>query len=148
MAITRDGLGTASALMIHSPTTPVIDRSLLDHRWNRIASELGTLVGLQQDAAREQQLQKRLKERKSPSEHFGGGIAKVIRLCGVDSEETLPNIWGVLAKVSPKQHQCIIQQHINDMPDDLADGLAVIVTPTLSKKVTTLEFVMGTKEAL
>ena len=54
----------------------------------------------------------------------------------------------MLAKASPKQHRSLVQQHIDDMSDDLADGLALIVTPTLAKKVTTLEFVMGKKEAL
>ena len=92
VAITREGLGVASSLTRASPTAPVADRALLDHRWNlvtkdmpalnptveslrtnRIASELGTLVGLQQEAATDQRMQRRLKEKKSPSEHFGGG---------------------------------------------------------------------------
>ena len=71
-----------------------------------------------------------------------------MRLCGVDTEEGLPEIWGVLAKASPKQHRSIIQQHIDDMADDLADGLALVITPTLANKITTLELVTGNNEVL
>lgn len=55
---------------------------------------------------------------------------------------------GVLAKALPKQHWYIIQQHIDDIPDDFADGFARIVTPTVAKNTTTLMFVMCNKEAL
>ena len=92
VAITCEGLGATLLLTMASPTAPVADTALLDHRWNlvmkdmpalnrtveslrtnRIASELGTLVGLHQEAATDRQMQRRLKERKSPSEHFGEG---------------------------------------------------------------------------
>lgn len=109
--ITREGRGADSVLALTAPTAPVADMALLDHRWNlvvkdmpalnptikslrtnRIAAKLGTLVGLQQDTTMERQLPKRQKERKAPSEHFGGGMANVMQLCGVDTEEELPPI--------------------------------------------------------
>ena len=36
VAITREGYGLASSLAISSPTAPVADRALLDHRWNLV----------------------------------------------------------------------------------------------------------------
>ena len=60
-------------------------------------------------------------------------------------EDDLPEIWRMLAKISPKQHRALIQQHIDDMSNDLADGLALVVTPMLAKKVSTLESCMGNR---
>lgn len=63
-------------------------------RTNRITSELGTLVGLQQDAATEHHVQGRLKEQRLSIEHFRGGISKMMRSCGVDIEDDLLDICG------------------------------------------------------
>lgn len=64
------------------------------------------------------------------------------------TEADLPEISGVLAKSSAKQHRTIIQQYVDDVSDDIAGGLSLGVTPFLAKKIATLEFTMGNKEAL
>ena len=105
-------------------------------------------MGLQQDVATERRISKEAKKNKLPSEQFGNGIMKVMRLCRVGREADLPEIWGVLAKASTKQHRTIIQQYVDDVSEDLAGGLSLVVTPFLAKKIATLEFTMGNKEVL
>ena len=83
-----------------------------------------------------------------PSEVFGGQMENVMRLCGVASEAHLPGVWLDLARTPIKQHRTIIQKWVDSTSRDIADGIPIIVTPTLVKKITTLEFVMRNKQSL
>ena len=47
-----------------------------------------------------------------------------------------------MAKTLIKQHRTVIQKWVDQVSDEIADGLELIVTPTLVKKVTTLEFII------
>ena len=72
---------------------PELDPGVAAGRKDNIASELGQLVNLQQDAAEERRKAKRKKENVLPSDVFGGQIENVMRLCGVAREADLPDVW-------------------------------------------------------
>jgi len=95
---------------------------MVAHQSNRIATEIGLLVGLQHDAAVER------------SGTLGSGILKVIRLCNVGMEAELPAVWVELAKALRKMHCTIIQHHIDEMADKIWDVISLGVTPALSEK--------------
>lgn len=80
-----------------------------------------------------------------PSEAFGGNIEKVMGLCGVAQEVDLPEVWLELARTPIKQHRPVIQKWSGSTANDIADGMSIIATPTLVKKITTLGFVMRNK---
>ena len=71
-----------------------------------------------------------------------------MRLCRVGREEDLPGVWGELAKTPVKQHRYVIQKWVDATSESLGDNLPIIVTPTLVKKIKTLEFVMRNRESL
>ena len=62
-----------------------------------------------------------------------------MRLCGVARETDLPGVWLELAKTPVKQHRTVIQKWVESTAVDIADGISIIVTPTLVKKITTVE---------
>ena len=173
VAMTRGTLGGSSDLATDSPTAPLMDTVLREHRHNTmladvpslrhnggiqdagIAQELGALVGLQQDAAterralvEERRLQKAALENKPPSDYFGGQIQNILRLTNVANEADLPAIWGELSNAPAKRHRGIIQKHVNEASDNLAGSLPLIVTPSHVKKVAALEFRMTNRESL
>ena len=164
VALTRESRGNPSRLVNVSLTAPLSNRTLMEHQWkmvvqdlpaldpvamrgrtDRIADELGALVGMQKDAADDRRADRRRKENKLPSEVFGGQIGNVMRLCGVAREQDLPDVWMELAKTPAKQHRTVIQKWVENTANDIADGIDLIVTPTLVKKISTLEFVMRNK---
>ena len=63
-------------------------------------------------------------------------------------EEDLPGVWLELARTPTKQHRSVIQKWIDYTSDAIADGLPIVVTPTLVKKFTTLDFMMRNKQSL
>ena len=71
-----------------------------------------------------------------------------MRLCRVGREEDLPGVWGDLAKTPVKQHRSVIHKWVDATADSMDDGLSIIVTPTLVKKITTLEFVLRNRQSL
>ena len=167
VALTRREEGASSILSTNALTPPLSNRMLMERQWawivedlpslgpaavaegkDQIATELGELVHLQQVAAEEKRCAKRAKENKLPSEAFGGQIVNVMRLCQVAEESQLPGVWHDLAKTPVKQHRTVIQKWVDQVSDEIADGLELIVTPTLVKKVTTLEFIMRNKHSL
>ena len=115
-----------SVLLYDTPVAPVADRTLHEHRWamvrediedtrdggdnaTQIAAELGNLVGLhrtseasRQAAAEQVRADKAAKERRLPSQHFGGAITNILRLCGVEAENELPPVWHELAQIPAK----------------------------------------------
>ena len=167
VALTRKSRGAPSRLARPSLSPPLSNRTLMEQQWkwvledlpalspevgvgqkDKIARELGALVDLQQDAADDRRRATRKKENKLPSEVFGGQIANVMRLCRVGKEEDLPGVWLELARTPTKQHRSVIQKWIDYTSDAIADGLPIVVTPTLVKKVTTLDFMMRNKQSL
>jgi len=49
-------------------------------------------------------------------------------LCDIGTVATFPAVWGELTKVPPKIHQAIIQQHVDEMADEIGDGISLVVT--------------------
>ena len=167
VALTRASNGNPSRLVSTPLTAPLSNRTLMEHQWNlvltdipsrdpaldrgkkdRIADELGTLVGMQRDAADDRRQEKVRRENKLPSEVFGGQIVNILRLCNVAREVDLPPVWLELARTPVKQHRGVIQKCIDATATDIADGLPIIVTPTLVKKISTLEFIMRNRQSL
>ena len=111
-------------------------------RVDMVADELGTLVGIQRDATDVRRAEKSQKENRMPSEVFGSQMENIMRMCGVARESELPGVWLELAKAPIKQHRTVIQKWVDSTAGDIADGISIIVTPTLVKKINTLEFVM------
>lgn len=79
---------------------------------------------------------------------FGISIANIMRLCQVATEADLTPAWLELAHTSTKQHRSIIQQFVDTTSDDITDGLIIITTPSLVKKITTFKFVMHNMQSL
>ena len=71
-----------------------------------------------------------------------------MRLCRVGREEDLSGVWGDLAKTPVKQHRSVIHKWVDATADSMDDGLSIIVTPTLVKKIITLEFVLRNRQSL
>ena len=167
VALTREGVGQQSRLAQQSLTAPLSNRVLMEHQWklmiqdlpaldpaamrgrkDRIADELGVLVGMQKDVLDDRKAERAKRENKFPSEVFGSQIENVMRLCRVAREQDLPGVWLELARTPVKQHRTVIQKWVDQTANDIADGISIIVTPTLVKKITTLEFVMRNKQSL
>ena len=47
-------------------------------------------------------------------------------------------MFSILAKTPITQHRSVIQNYVDAMSVSIAEGLPIIVTPTLVKKITTL----------
>ena len=71
-----------------------------------------------------------------------------MRLVDVENEAGLPPVWHELASAPSKQHRSLIQRHVNETAEDIADSIQFVITPALVKKVSTLEFRMTNRESL
>ena len=167
VALTRHSNGNPSHLVTTPFATLLSNHTLMEHQWqlvvmeipardpalsrgikDRIANELGTLVGMQKEVDDDRKADKARRENKLPNEVFGGRIASIMRLCNVARETDLPAVWLELARTRVKQHRGVIQKCINATAVDIADGLSIIITTTLAKKITTLEFIIRNKQSL
>jgi len=71
-----------------------------------------------------------------------------MRLFRVATEQELPGVWLELARTPVKQHRTVIQKWVDRTANNIANRISIIITPTLVKKITTLEFVMRNKQSL
>ena len=101
----------------------------------QIAAELENLVGLyrtskpsRRKAAGKARSDKAVKEGHHPSQHFGGGITNILRLCRVDTEDV--SLYGSPAK----KYRRFIQQHIEEIAEEITNGIPFIITPMQVKK--------------
>jgi hypothetical protein len=78
---------------------------------------------------------------KSPSKYWGDATLIVNRITWTSTPDALPELWHVIAKSSKTNLRILITEHLRVVAQDMGmEGAAPVVTPSLSKKLATLQF--------
>lgn len=109
----------------------------------RIAGLMGNLLKEQQDARADANAARAISgAAKSVSDYFKAHVTlKLTTLCDVARETDLPEVWTNLAAANGKREREVLDEHFRDVASRLdVPELSPIITPTLSKKITSMRF--------
>jgi hypothetical protein len=166
-------VGAETPLLIPYPTIPMPDANLTGHRRHFLFTDLpalgggavgegATLIAGAVGALAEQnrqfreadevrQEERKAAEAKTPDTFLGSAVQTLLRLAQVATAANLPHMWHDLAGSTKKAHQRnIIQMAMDEALDRVSPGggWAYIVTPSVAKKITGLEFRMSNPDNL
>lgn len=163
-AATASAAGAAhSSILMDDVTAPLADAAFL--RWSqalinsklpelagmgagahlaattRIANIMTNLLTEQRESRRDaQDARDTARAPKTVSEFYKANLTlKLINMCGVDDETTLPDMWSEIAAANGKRDRETIDMAFRDVANGLGlQDMAPIVTPGLAKKLTCL----------
>ena len=168
-SITRSGENALPLLCIAPPHAPLADRTLLEHRQrilerdfpvlnqalprlqqNAIATQLGRLVADNRASREEADLRRVQAEEKPLSDLIGDqGVAQLLRMARVRTEDELPDIWQSLTRTK-KAGRLNVLQHAIDLAKQACDEpeMQFIATPALLLIFTTVNFQMSSMDSI
>jgi len=163
LAMTRAADDQPSVLARPQPQVPLADQTLLDYRWSiliddlpaldtdqirqqgyhQVAAQVGALAGEIRQGNHDARLARaKSTAPKTPDDYFGPRLLTLLWLCQVATPDALPPVYAALANTKRKQERLILQQHIDEVTDNLNMYHKVIITPALAKKLSQVEWAM------
>jgi hypothetical protein len=168
-AITRSVVDQIPALAVAPPNPPLSDEDLLKHRrrilendfpllnsaqgtiqQNQIATQLGILIQDNRANARLVE-ERRIESKQKPLSNFIGprGVALLLLICNVTSEDQLPPLWKELAQASKSNQLSVLQFAVDETKTRCSEPeLQFIVDPGMLQLVKNVAFEMPSLDSL
>ena len=157
-AMTQSVGGGAPDVADVSPTVPLVDASLIQHRHQLLLRDLpgldttaqqqgqvqalvqglGQIAGEVHSARTEASVARAASTTKTPAQYFGTRLDTILRLCNAPDTAALPELYTELADNHRRQSLTIIQQHVDMSAEALGYGaqdLHVTVTPAVGRRI-------------
>ena len=129
---------------------PVLNQALPRLQKNAIATQLGRLVADNRASREEPDLRRRQAEEKPMPDLIGDqGVAQLLRMANVRTEEELPEIWRLLTRTKKAGRQNVLQ-HAIDLVKQACDKpeMQFIAPPALLLIFTTINFQMSSMDSI
>jgi hypothetical protein len=128
---------------------PALSSTTVGQGAQLIAGAVGNLID-QQRQFREDDNTRRAADAKTPDKFLGSTVQPLLRLAGVASSADLADFWPEISSITKAQQLGVVQRALDEAMELCMPGgyRTHIVTPSLAKKITNLDFRMSNPDDL